>query len=127
MATNFIMVGTTPQNMVALPAPDDWVWGSNDISSSDAGRTQDADNTMYKNRTSTKRKLSPTWKNRDAETVATILQAFAPEYVYMRYLDAQDNAYEVRQFYTGDKSSPLRQIRLGGAEYKALTFNIIER
>jgi len=127
MAIEFISVGTTPQDMITLPAPDDWVWGLNDISASDAGRVQDEGNTMHKNRTAQKRKISVTWKNRDAATVAKILQAFNPEYVFVRYLDAMSNAYETREFYTGDKSAPLHSVHFGGAAYTALTFNIIER
>ena len=94
MATEFMAVGTSPQGMSEIPAPDDWGWALNDISASDAGRVQDEGNTMHKNRTSQKRKLSPTWKNRDGATVARILQAFNPEYVFMRYLDAMDDAEE---------------------------------
>lgn len=127
MAIEFMAVGTSPQSMATIPAPDDWGWGLNDISASDAGRVQDEGNTMYKNRTSQKRKLSPTWKNRDGATVARILQAFNPEYVFVRYLDAMDNAYEVREFYTGDKAVKLRKVQIGRAEYSSLTFNIIER
>ena len=127
MATAFIKVGTSAQSLAEIPAPDDWGWGLNDISASDSGRTQDENNTMHKNRTSQKRKLSPTWKNRDNDTVAAILQAFNPEYVFVRYLAAMDNAYVTREFYTGDKSAALRKVTIGGAEYKSLTFNIIER
>ena len=45
----------------------------------------------------------------------------------MRYLDAMDDAYEVREFYTGDKAVKLRKVSIGGVEYSSLTFNIIER
>ena len=123
----FMEVGTSPQGLAEVPAPDDWGWGLSDISSSDAGRVQDENNTMYKNRTSQKRKLSPTWKNRDGATVAQILTAFNPEYVFVRYPDAMENAYVTREFYTGDKSVALREVTIGGVEYRSLTFDIIER
>lgn len=43
------------------PDPASMTWGLQDISSSDAGRVQDAGNTMYKMRTSQKRKLQLSW------------------------------------------------------------------
>jgi len=124
---DFIQVGPSLDSLTTLPAPTDWGWGLQDISSSDAGRVQDAGSTMYKMRVGQKRKLSVTWKNLDGSTTARILQAFNPEYVFVRYLDAMDDAYEVREFYTGDKSAPLRTVGIGGAVYSSLTFNIIER
>ena len=126
-AIQFIKVGTTAQNMATIPAPDDWGWMLSDISASDAGRTQDANVTMYKNRVAQKRKLTPVWKNRNATTVAAILQAFNPEYVYVRYWDTMDNQFETRQFYTGDKSAAMTSFTLGGVLYSSLSFDLIER
>ena len=127
MATEFIKVGTDPDNLVSIPAPDDWGWGLQDVSSPDAGRVQDANATMYKMRLTQKRKLSPVWKNRDAATVAAILSAFNPEYVYMSYHDAMENAYVVKEFYTGDKKASMRKFQVGGVVYSSLSFSIIER
>ena len=127
MAADFIQVGTSASSMSPIPAPDEWGWDLNDISASDAGRTQDAGATMYKNRVAQKRKLSPVWKNRSAETVAQILRAFNPEYVFVLYHDAMENAYAVREFYTGDKKVKMRDFQIGGITYSSLSFNIIER
>ena len=63
----------------------------------------------------------------DGPTTAAILQAFNPEYVWVRYLDAMANAYQVREFYVGDRSAMLRQITIGGVTYSTLSFDIIER
>jgi hypothetical protein len=124
---DFILVGETIDTMAPVPAPTDWGWALMDISAPDAGRTQDGGNTMHKMRVSQKRKLSPTWKNRTDAEVAQILRAFNPEYVYVRYLDAMDDVYQVRLFYTGDKSGALRTVHIGGAVYSSLSFNLIER
>lgn len=124
---DFIKVGTSLDALTAIPAPNDWGWSLMDISAPDAGRTQDGDNTMYKMRVNQKRKLQPTWKNRSASDVSTILQAFQPEYVYVQYLDALTNSYQVRQFYTGDKQVSMRTLHIGGAVYSQLSFSIIER
>jgi hypothetical protein len=124
---DFILVGETIDSMAPVPAPDDWGWALMDISAPDAGRTQDGGNTMHKMRVGQKRKLSPTWKNRSDAQVAQILRAFNPEYVYVRYLDAMDDAYQVRLFYVGDRSSALRTVHIGGAVYSSLNFNLVER
>ncbi len=128
MATiEFVKVGTSASSLSLIPAPDDWGWDLMDISAPDAGRTQDEGATMYKMRVAQKRKLSPSWKNRSAAVVAQILQAFDPEYVYVQYLDALTNSYQVREFYTGDKHAGVRKVYIGGIEYKQLSFSIIER
>lgn len=122
-----LSVGTTAGSLTEVRAPDSMGWGLQDISSADSGRLSDGANTMMKNRTTQKRKISLAWNDPDGPTAAAILQAFNPEYVWVRYLDAMSNAYEVREFYVGDRSAMLRQITLGGVTYSTLSFDIIER
>ena len=127
MAIDFLQVGTSTNSLVTIPAPDGFSWGKQDVSSPDAGRTQDADATMQKMRITTKRKLQLSWKNRDEGAVAQILQAFEPEYVYVRYRDALTATFQTRQFYTGDMSVTMSKFSIGGATYSLLSFNVIER
>lgn len=122
-----LMVGTNPSNLHAIPNPTDISWGLSDISSADAGRTNDAGVTMHKNLVARKRKLQLTWKNLDGYRTADVLQAFMPEYVYVRYHDPASNEYQVRQFYSGDKTAPVHSMTIGGIIYKTVNFNIIER
>lgn len=122
-----LQVGTSSSSLVDVRAPDSLTWGLQDVSSSDSGRTNDTNATMHKNRVTQKRKLALSWKNPDGATTAAILQAFNPEYVYVRYLDAMANAYQTRLFYVGDRSAPLKQILVGGVTYTTLSFDIIER
>lgn len=122
-----LMVGTSPTNLAAIPAPDDMTWGVSDISSSDSGRTNDANATMHKNTIARKRKIQLTWKGLDGTQTRAVLQAFKPEYVYVRYHEPEENAFQVREFYTGDKSAPVMQFTVGGIVYKTVSFNIIER
>ena len=104
-------------------------WGLQDISASDAGRVQDSGNTMYKMRTSQKRKLNLTWNYPTAAQTAEILQAFNPEYFYVRYFDPMENAINVREFYVGDRSAPFKWYGLNklGTRMASLSFDIIER
>lgn len=126
-AIRALSVGTTAGSLSEVRAPDSMGWGLQDISSADSGRLSDGANTMMKNRTTQKRKISLAWNDPDGPTAAAILQAFNPEYVWVRYLDAMSNTYEVREFYVGDRSAMLRQITLGGVTYSTLSFDIIER
>lgn len=128
--TAVLAVGPNPYALVDVsPDPSACSWGLQDISSSDSGRVHDANNTMYKMRTSQKRKLSLTWAMPTDAEVARILQAFDPEYFYVRYWDAMDGRFEVRQFYCGDRSAPLKWHFLPGkgTRYSTLSFNVVER
>lgn len=127
MAEPVLRVGVALDALAPVPAPDAYTYGLQDVSSSDAGRVEDEGATMYKMRVAQKRKISVSWKNRDAATVAGLMQAFNPEYVYVEYPDAMSGEQEVRQFYTGDKSAALSQIKVGGATYSTLGFDLIER
>lgn len=125
-----LMVGATPQSLVEItPDPSSLSWGLQDISSSDAGRVQDSGNTMYKMRVSQKRKLDVVWTLVTDAQASSILRAFNPEYFYVRYFDVMDEAWQVRQFYAGDRTAPFKwfQLPLKGTRLATVSFNIIER
>lgn len=123
-----IMVGTSPTSLVEIPAPTSIGWGVQRVSSSDAGRVNDANATMYVNEIARKRKISLSWKDPDEQETSAVLTAFWPEYVYVRYFEPKDAEYVVRQFYTGDMTAPFRQFMAdGGVVFEMLSFNIIER
>ena len=126
-AIKALMVGTSPDSLVEVPTPDGITWGLQDVSSSDSGRVNDANATMYKNRVTQKRKLVLSWKNPDDLQAMAILRAFNPVYVYVRYFEPMDAEFQVRCFYSGDKSAPLSQITVGGVVYTSLSFDVIER
>ena len=124
-----LAVGPSANNLTNIALdPSALQWGLQDISSADAGRVQDAGNTMYKMRTSQKRKLSITWTMPTTAQAAQILQAFNAEYFYVRYFDPMDNAWETRQFYAGDRTAPFKWVGIkGGTRFTTLSFDIIER
>lgn len=124
-----LAVGSSASNLHNISLdPSALEWGLQDISASDAGRVQDSGNTMYKMRLSQKRKLNITWTMPTKAQASEILKAFNAEYFYVRYFDPMENAYNVRQFYAGDRSAPFKWIDImGGTRLTTLTFNIIER
>lgn len=124
-----LYVGTEPDKLSPVSLdPSAMEWGLQDISASDAGRVQDAGNTMYKMRTSQKRKLKLTWTAPTADQASEILRAFNPEYFYLNYFDPMDNQTETRLFYAGDRSAPLKWYQVnGGTRMATLSFDVIER
>lgn len=128
MAEKMFSVGTTTSNMQTLDLdPSAMQWGLQDISSSDAGRTLAAGNPMHKMRTAQKRKLALTWTMPTEEQAAQILNAFNPEYVYVRYWDPMEMKMSIRQFYVGDRSAPMKWFKLeDGTRMMTISFDIIE-
>lgn len=124
-----LYVGTSPDNLKAIePDPSAMSFGLQDISSADAGRVHDPGNTMYKMRTSQKRKLAFTWSMLTKEQVATILQAFNPEYIYLRYEDAMTGTWRTMEAYVGDRTAPFKWFNVNGTtRYSTLSFDVIER
>ena len=127
-----LKVGKSVGSLYDIPNPTAMKFGYKDISSADAGRTNDANVTMHKNLVARKRTISLTWKALGGAATRTVLQAFKPEYVYVRYFEPEENAFVTRQFYTGDKTvdvgtyHPTSSYQIGGVTYETISFNAIE-
>lgn len=125
-----LYVGASPDDLSpVLPTPAEYGWAKQDISDPDAGRTHDANNTMWKMQTSKKRKLNLSWKLLTAAQASAVLKAFDHEYFYVRFWDAIENGYITREFYAGDMSAPLQWFDLPalGTRFANVSFNVIER
>ena len=107
----------------AVKCPSSYQWKLQDISDSDAGRTEDTN--MHKNRIGQCVKLELQWQNITAEEAADILQKFNPEYITICYLDAMQGKYVTSVFYVGDRSAPMYNCRKG--LWSNVAFNVIER
>ena len=105
----------------AIPCPSTYQWKLEDISASDAGRTEDT--VMDKKRIG--QAVLKTAKSDTARDAAKILEAFNPEYITVCYLDAKEGSYVTSEFYVGNRSAPLYNSALG--LWKEISFNIIER
>ncbi|MDD6566980.1 MAG: hypothetical protein PUF11_09400 [Parafannyhessea umbonata] len=123
-----LSVGTSAASLAPVPHdPYKMDWGLQDVSTGTAGRTLDANCTMHKERITQKRKLSLAWRMLDESDISAILTMFNPEYIYVRYWDAMDGRWEVRLFYVGDRSAPLKWFKTWtGTRYEELSFDIIE-
>lgn len=110
---------------VPVKTPSSMAIGFQDVSNSDAGRTQDA--LMHKNLVARKRKIDLSWSAPTPEEAHAILTAFYPEYVNVTYYDPLDGRNTTRTFYSGDKTAPVKRWTVNNKLYESISFNIIER
>lgn len=122
MNNNMLKVGGAP-----IKTPSALTWGLKDNSASDAGRVQDANDTMYKNRTSQKRTLALSWNAPTPAEAAAILQAVNPEYIMVTYFDVMAGVEQTREFYVGDRSAMFKIWTTTNKRYSQIAFDLIER
>ena len=91
----------------------------------DSGR--DDKGYMYKGRVTQKVKIELSWSAVKPSVASTILNAFNPEYINVRYFDPKANAYQIKNFYVGDRSAPTKIWAVGQKIYETVSFDIIER
>ena len=103
--------------------PTKFVYHLEDISASDAGRTEDGK--MHKMRIGQISSIDLEWANVSTSNVATILQAFNPEYITVEYLDPYTGATALDNFYVGNRSAPLYNSSLD--IWENVGFTIIKR
>lgn len=107
---------------VAIPCPSKYQWSVNDVSDSDAGRSESGK--MHKNRIARKRKLELEWQNVPMSVVHAVLVAFAPQYVQVNCLDPLVGGYATYTFYSGDQAAPAYNVRI---DAWTVSFDIIEQ
>lgn len=108
-----------------IKSPSGWKWKKQDISSKDAGRTDDTK--MHKNRIGQKRALSLSWSCLNKQEIHEILKVFSPEYVFVTYWDPADGKDVTKEFYTGDMEADVQWWAKGKERYSKLSFDIVER
>lgn len=108
---------------VSVPCPSSYVWKLEDVSTPDAGRTEDT--VMHKKRIGQLTGIELSWQNISTSKASAILQAFNPEYITVRYLDPMVGGYVTSEFYVGNRSAPMYNAKLD--VWSNVSFNIIKR
>lgn len=105
-----------------VPSPSKYDWKLSDVSSPDAGRTEDG--LMHKERIAQKVHIELEWAYIGDNDAQTILTAFDPEYIDVKYYDYKSKAVVAKNFYVGD-----RQVTTYNRVQKlsTISFNIIEQ
>ncbi len=104
-------------------SPSSYTWKLEDVSASDAGRTEDT--VMHKKRIGQVIGIELAWQNITTAEVSAILRAFNPEYITVCYLDAMQGGYITSDFYVGNRSAPMYSAVKG--LWSNVSFNLIER
>lgn len=112
-------------NGVDMPNPSSLQWSSQDVSIGDSGR--DDTGYMYAGKICSKVKLELEWSAVTPSVAHTILAAFDHEYVSVRYFDPKANAWQIKTFYSGDKTGSVKMWTVNSKLYESVKFNIIER
>lgn len=107
---------------VFVHSPSKYQVSYQDVSSSDAGRTEDG--LMHKKQIAKKVKIELAWNALNDSEISTILQAFDNEYFVVKYKDPKAASFLEKTFYSGDKIAPAYSSILG---IWNVSFNIIER
>lgn len=110
-------------NGKSIKCPSSYLWKLEDVSASDAGRTEDT--VMHKKRIGQLVGIELSWQNIPTSEVSEILKAFNPEYITVCYLDAMQGKYVTSEFYVGNRSAPLYNTSKG--LWSNVSFNLVER
>lgn len=110
-------------NGAGIYCPSVYEWSLEDLSSPDAGRTEDT--VMDKMRIGQIVKIKLTWKGLSTTQASKILRAFNEEYLEIEYLDPLQGQYIKSEFYVGNRTAPLYDSKRG--VWQNVSFNIIER
>lgn len=106
-----------------IPTPSSYKYQLVDISSPDAGRTENM--AMNKMRKGQSVRVDLEWVLPTLETASFILTTFNPEYLLVNYIDAKTGIWQDRRFYVGDRSAPLWNSANG--RWTSVSFAIIQQ
>lgn len=101
---NPIKAVNSVEGAVPCPSMDGYTVSIYDVSSEEAGRTEDFK--MHKLRGGQCVTLDVAWNNLSKAEIANILQTFNAEYFTVTYLNPLTADYSTETFYAGDRVSP---------------------
>lgn len=105
-----------------VPTPQSYGWSLEDLDGEE-GTGRDAEGKMFRDRVTSKRKLSFTWPPLSIQDTKFLLQKLAPEFIDVQYFDAQDGYYVTKKFYAGPKSANCGH----RGRWLGITVNLIEQ
>lgn len=106
-----------------LPSSSTYQVDEEDLSSADAGRTEDGK--MHKMRIGTLRSISLSWKTLKTSELTTILNLITDEYLTIEFFDPRENARVSAEFYVGNRTMTVYNGALD--IWQNLSFKFIER
>lgn len=119
----------TPYNPIqsvdgaSVPCPSKYQWSLEDVSASDAGRTEDG--LMHKKMIRQVVRIDLRWDGVSDAVSSEVLMAFNHEYITVSCKDPMAGGFTTREFYTGNRSAPLYNANTGC--WENISFAIIQR
>lgn len=110
-------------NSTLLPSSSTYQVDEEDLSSADAGRTEDGK--MHKMRIGTLRSISLSWKTLRTSELTTILNLITDEYLTINFFDPRENTRVSAEFYVGNRTMAVYNGALD--VWQNLSFKFIER
>lgn len=98
----------------------------NDLDADGSGRNL-LDGLMYRSRIASKKKWTVTFNRMNETIAAQLLSDMYPEYIRITLLDAKENRYVEREYYSSTINEGTQRYRGGVTVYDGITFNITER
>lgn len=97
--------GTLHIDGVKMPTPQTYGWSIEDLDGEKGTGRNNATGEMFRDRVSSKRKLSFTWPPLSISETSRLLKALEPEFITVKYLDAREGNYLTKTFYAGPQSA----------------------
>lgn len=112
----------------SVKCPSSYTYKLEDVSESDAGRTEDV--VMHKKRIGQVVGIELSWKGVTTDELHEILNTFNPEYIQVQYVDpyrgtTADDYIVTDVFYVGNRNAPMYSSLLG--RWTNVSFNLIRR
>lgn len=126
-----LWIGNTDQTLAPVKAPSSMTVLNQDIDA--ATTTRSASGLMtrdtVRNGVNNVRKIELEWKGLSLAEGSAILQAVMPQFVFVKYVDAQTGQFRTGEFYVGDRKSQMWRYGKGESDvrWETISFNLIER
>ena len=111
-----------------VPTPQTYGWSYEDLDSEEGTGRNNATGEMFRDRVTSKRKLSFTWPPLSISKTSKLLRAINPDgkgnvFISVKYLDAREGDYRIGTFYAGPQSANCGH----RSRWLGITANLIEK
>lgn len=111
-----------------VPTPQTYGWSYEDLDSEEGTGRNNATGEMFRDRVTSKRKLSFTWPPLSISETSRLLKAINPDgkgnvFISVKYLDAREGDYLTKTFYAGPQSANCGH----RSRWLGITANLIEK
>ncbi|MFF2449372.1 DUF6711 family protein [Neobacillus sp. NPDC058068] len=112
-------------NGVSISTPSEFKVEINDL---DGETNRNANGDLIRDRIAVKRKLICKWPPLSMSEISTLLKSVKAVYFNVEYPDPEEGAFITKNFYVGDRESPVYRVKSDGSiTWESLNMNFIEK